>query len=126
MEAGRGFGGFETSAYVLGWVGYRWRKWTDARDYKPGDEAFAHLAVGSRWRSLQLEIATEFLVGRSAEQPGLELSSGKRRLVQLQPTVGYGLGPGTLEFTALVPIAGMNLPTGVGTSLGYRFAWGAL
>ena len=126
LEAGQGFGSFGTYSYVVGWVGYRWRERNDAIDYKPGDEVFGHLALGTRWRSFQVEIATELMAGRAAEEFGLKLSTAQRRLVQLQPTIGYGVGPGTLEFTALIPVAGKNLPTGVGTSVGYRFIWGTL
>jgi len=126
LEAGQGFGSFGTYSYVVGWVGYRWRERNDVIDYKPGDEVFGHLALGTRWRSFQVEIATELMAGRAAQEFGLKLSTAQRRLVQLQPTIGYSVGPGTFEFTALIPVAGKNLPTGVGTSVGYRFIWGTL
>ena len=126
IEAGRGFPSFGTYSYVLGWIGYRWRERNDVIQYKPGDELFGHLAIGTRWRSLQVELATELMAGRAAEEFGLRLTTAQRRLVQLQPTIGYSLGPGTFEFTTLIPIAGKNLPTGVGTSLGYRLIWGTL
>ncbi len=125
VEAGHGIPGLGTYTYVLGWIGYRWRERNDNIGYKPGDEVFGHLAVGSRWQSFNFELATELMRGRAAEQFGLRLSSAQRRLVQLQPTVGYGVGPGTLELTALVPVGGKNLPTGIATSLGYRFMWGS-
>ncbi|UCD25450.1 MAG: hypothetical protein JSW51_05915 [Gemmatimonadota bacterium] len=124
LEAGRGVPGIGTYSYMMGWVGYRWRERNDKIGYKPGDEVFGHLAVGSRWRSFNFELATELMLGRSAEQFGLALSTAQRRLVQLQPTVGYNLGAGTFELAVLIPVAGKNLPTGVATSLGYRLAWG--
>jgi hypothetical protein len=109
---------------VLGWVGYRWRDRNQQTERKPGDEVFAHFAIGSRWRSFHVEIATDLLFGQSSELLGLELPSDSRRLRQVQPTIGYGVGPGTFEATALIPIAGKNLPSGPGGSLGYRLTWG--
>jgi len=125
LEAGQGFGGTDLTGYVLGWVGYRWRERNDETGRKPGDEAFAHAGLGVRWRSWHVELAAEVMSGRPSERFGLELDTGRRQLLQIQPTLGFDLGRGTFEITAAVPLAGKNLPTGPGVSLGYRFAWGA-
>jgi hypothetical protein len=125
VEAGQGFGGLDVTGYALGWIGYRWRERNDETDRKPGDELFAHAAFGVRWRAWHVELAAEIMSGQPSERFGLELETGRRQLLQIQPTLGYDLGRGTFEITAAVPLAGKNLPTGPGVSLGYRFTWGA-
>ncbi|HEX9727261.1 MAG TPA: hypothetical protein VGA37_02005 [Gemmatimonadales bacterium] len=123
LESGVGFGGGAVQ-YLTGWVGYRRRFENAARDRKPGDELFAHLAVGGRVYGLHLELAAEALRGGTPEQLGFAVPGSSRDLFQLSPTIGSRVGPGTLEATALVPIAGANLPTGPAGSVGYRIAWG--
>lgn len=123
LESGKAIG-FTTTGYVLGWVGYRWRELNERTGRKPGNEVFTHLAVGGRWRSLHAELGLELLFGGTPTQGGLELPGTRRRLGQLQPTVGYQLGRGAIEFTALLPLTGRNLPSGSGGSVGYRFSWG--
>lgn len=120
VEAGRGFSG---SLYALGWVGRRWREANGGLSRKPGDEWFAHGAAGGAWRGVRAELAVELLLGGAPEFFGIALTSGQRRMVQLQPTVGYGVGPGSLDVTALVPLRGRNLPAGPGVSVGYRVSW---
>jgi hypothetical protein len=109
--------------YVSGWVGYRWR--TENRDAarEPGDEAYAHLALGAFAGDLIFELAADGLRGRAPFAQGVRLDGERRRLVQLIPTIGYELGPGRMEFTSQVPLFGKNLPSAVGISIGYRMAW---
>lgn len=114
-----------TQAYLMGWVGYRWRELNPSRSRKPGNELFAHLAAGASWRGLRAELGSELLLGEAPRQLGVEVPASRRRLLQLQPTVGYAVGRSTVEFTALIPLAGRSLPTGPGASVGYRFGWGA-
>lgn len=122
VETGKAFSG--VPVYVMGWIGYRWRTLNAEAEREPGDERFAHAAVGGTLSSFHVELAAEFMSGLTPRQQDLELPSARRRLVQLTPTVGYQLGRGAIEFTALVPLAGRNLPSGPGASVGYRFAWG--
>lgn len=122
LESGKAFSG--VPVYVMGWIGYRWRTLNASAQREPGDERFAHLAVGGTLRSFHVEVAGEFMSGLTPRQQGFALSASRRRLVQLTPTIGYQLGRGALEFTALLPLAGRNLPSGPGASVAYRFAWG--
>ncbi len=122
LEAGGQLGSLPL--YVTGWVGYRWRTENEEAARKPGDEGFAHLALGAFAGDFILELAADGLYGRAPVAQGITLAGERRRLLQLIPTVGYELGPGRLEFTSQVPVYGRSLPSGVGMSIGYRFAWG--
>ena len=39
-------------------------------------------------------------------------------------TIGWSVGPGSLEFGGQIPLSGRNLPTGPGLGLGYLLTWG--
>ena len=122
LESGHAF--HMKGLYVLGWSGVRRRFLNRESDRKPGDERFLHAAMGRQVARLRVEVATDFLTGQAPRQVGLELPTARRRLLQLAPTVVRPLGRGTLEFTAVVPLVGRNLPTGPGFSTGYRREWG--
>lgn len=124
LETGWAFGDV-LPVYLLGWVGYRWRALNSDIDRKPGDERFAHVAAGGARGAFHVELAAEVLNGVAPRQLGIELLTARRRLVQLQPTLAYQVGRGAVEITALLPLAGRNLPSGPGTSIGYRISWGA-
>jgi hypothetical protein len=122
LESGRGFDDFPL--YVSGWVGYRWRGENVAAARKPGNERFAHLAVGGSLGALSWEVGADGLWGTAPLASGILLSQDLRRLIQILPTLGYGVGPGRLEVTTQIPVSGRNLPFGVGLSVGYRTTWG--
>ncbi|MGY8779912.1 MAG: transporter [Longimicrobiales bacterium] len=119
-----GWTSFDSPVYVVGWVGYRWRSENKGVEYEPGDELFAHAAVGGSAGSLHWELGVDALWGGDLVEQGVRLPSASRRLVQLLPTIGTELGFGTLEITAPIPITGRNLPVANGVSVGYRYAWG--
>ena len=52
-------------------------------------------------------------------------SEGRKRRVQVTPSVGYQTGPGVLEAGVRVPLAGRNLPAGPAIVLGYFFTFEA-
>ena len=110
--------------YVAGWVGHRWRGENTDERLRPGNEWFAHATVGGAVGRLSAQLAVDAMWGGAPIDQGLELTSSRRRLVQLVPTVGADLGPGRLELTTPIDVAGRNLPAGVGFSLGYRAVWG--
>ena len=111
--------------YMVGWVGYRWRGKNERTGYLPGDERFGHLAVGGSVGALALEIGADGLWGGAPEVDGRRLADAEaRRFFQIVPTVGYGVGPGTVEVSVQIPLAGRNLPTGAGIGVGYRTTWG--
>ena len=111
--------------YVAGWAGYRWRGLSEVRFSEPGEEAFAHLAVGGAFRDLTLELGADALWGQAPTVSGLTLADDEaRRMFQLVPTVGYPVGPGKVEVSGQFPLAGRNLPNGVGVAVSYRTTWG--
>lgn len=114
----------ERPIYAVGWVGYRWRAENKKVEYEPGNEVFAHAALGGTLAALHLELGVDALWGASLVEQGIMLSSAKRRLVQLLPTVGTEVAGGNLEVTMPISVTGRNLPVSRGVSLGYRLAWG--
>ena len=119
-----GWSSSDQSIYAVGWVGYRWRSENTKVEYEPGDEVFAHAAVGGALGAFHVELGVDALWGASLIEQGLELPSAKRRLVQLLPTIGTDVGLGSLELTVPISVSGKNLPVSRGMSLGYRMPWG--
>ncbi|MBT8336057.1 MAG: transporter, partial [Gemmatimonadetes bacterium] len=122
VETGRSVGALPI--YWVGWLGYRWRFENETADREPGDEWFAHAAVGGGIGRFSWEIGSDVLRGRAPRAQGFSLDNEQRRLVLLVPTVGYGFGPGRLEATVQHPLSGRNLPAATGLSIGYRALWG--
>jgi hypothetical protein len=110
--------------YVMGWVGFRWRGENTEAARRPGAERFGHLAVGGWAGDFTWEVAADGMWGKSPLASGILLTSERRRLVQILPTVGYKIGPGRLEATGQLPLSGRVLPAATGLSVGYRLQWG--
>lgn len=110
--------------YLVGWAGYRIRGENQDAGREPGDEAFAHFGVGGQLGAVAWEVASDWMWGAAPLAQGVELTSETRRLVQLVPTLGVPIARGDLEVASQIPVAGRNLPAGVGVSIGYRLAWG--
>lgn len=121
-EAGTAFSG--VPVYVLGWIGYRWREATANAERRPGNERFVHAALGGGHGTLRWEVASDAMWGAAPERLGIRVPSARRHLVQLAPTVGYGVGPGAVDLTTTIPLRGKNLPTGPAVSVGYRLGLG--
>ena len=119
-----GWAGDGLPVYLVAWVGYRWRGENEVAGFQPGDERFAHAAVGGRAGRVSLELGVDALWGGPPNEQGLTLEGARRRLVQLLPTVGAEVAGGRLELTTPIAFSGRNLPAGLGVSLGYRAAWG--
>ena len=120
VETGHAFAG--TRSYIMAWYGYRRRTENVRASRTPGDERFAHLALGASVGTTHLELAADHLFGAPPRQLGFIVNS-PRRILQLAPTVGRPVGIGVLEATLVVPLAGRNLPTGAALAVGYRVHW---
>lgn len=121
LEAGYSF--YPFPAYMMGWIGYRWRETNDETSWKPGDESFAYLAAGGTLLRAQWKVALEGWRGESPVIQGFSIPSARREMLQVFPTVGWPIGPGALELGVRVPLAGRNLPTGPAVVLGYFTRW---
>ena len=119
-----GWSPIDRPIYLVGWVGYRWRAENKKVEYEPGNEIFAHAALGGTLARFHLELGVDALWGANLVEQGIVLPSAKRRLVQLLPTVGTEVRGGSLEVTVPISVGGRNLPVSRGVSLGYRMAWG--
>ncbi|MDZ7780636.1 MAG: hypothetical protein U5R14_12005 [Gemmatimonadota bacterium] len=119
-----GWAPVESPFYVSGWAGYRWRSENTDTEHQPGDEVFAHLAIGGTLGVLGWELGVDGLWGGTPVDQGLRLSSQDRQLIQIVPTIASFVGPGNLEITAPIPVSGRNLPASYGLSVGYRIGWG--
>jgi hypothetical protein len=122
LESGHWFQ--DRSLYLMGWVGYRWREENSDALRDPGDEAFGHLAVGGSVGDFSWEVSGDGLWGWAPVIQGLLLENNARRLVQILPTASWALGPGRMEATGQIPVAGRSLPVGYALSIGYRLTWG--
>lgn len=122
LETGRAFRG--GTLYLLGWLGYRWRFGETTARRIPGDETFAHVALGGSAGALRWELAAEGLLGRTPTEQGLQLATDRRRLLQISPNLAWSAaGPGELNIGLQLPLAGRNLPADPGMSIGYRWTW---
>lgn len=112
-------------AYVMGWVGYRWRETNLESERKPGDERLVYVAAGGSVDRFQWKIAVDGQIGRPPLRTdfNLTLERDRRELVQLIPIVGWRTGPGTIEAGVRVPLHGRNLPAGPVFTLGYFLTW---
>jgi hypothetical protein len=109
--------------FLVGGAGYRWRFGESASGRRPADEWFGRVAVGGRKSVLRWELALEGLRGGAPVQQGVELVTDSRRMLQLAPTLALSSGPGELDLTIQLPLAGRNLPSDAGLGLGYRLVW---
>lgn len=123
LEVGKSL--YPWPVYVMGWVGYRWRETNTSIQRKPGDERLFYLAAGGSAGRFRWKLALDGLFGRPPIRTSfnLPLENDRRELVQIIPTIGWRVGPGTLEAGARLPIHGQNLPAGPIFTLGYFVSW---
>ena len=116
--------------YVAGWTGYRWREENEEIGRDPGNEWVFYAAAGGNVRRLRWKAAVDGLFGQSSIDTRSGFEFAPRELVQLIPTVGWPLGPGTIEASARIPLHGRStrsdrLPASPTFSLGYFWTWDA-
>jgi len=114
--------------YVAGWTGYRWREVNEEIARDPGDEWIFYAAVGGSAHRLQWKVAVDGLFGRPSFDTRTGFEFAPRELVQLTPSVGWPVGPGTIEASARIPVHGRStrsdrLPAGPTFTLGYFLTW---
>ncbi|MFQ5690153.1 MAG: hypothetical protein ACE5HQ_07765 [Gemmatimonadota bacterium] len=122
LELGHSF--YPLPMYVSGWVGYRFRQKNEKAFRDPGDEKFAYVAIGGSFaRSFTWKLAGEGLWGLAPVIDGVSVPSGRRKILEILPTLGHKMGPGNIEIGGRFPFSGRNLPAGPSVTGGYFFAW---
>lgn len=116
-EVGHSF--WPRSVYVMGWLGYRWREENteSLRDF--GNEVFGFVQVGGQVGPIGYKVALDGWDGASGVVEGLAIPSFQRELIQLQSTLSYPAGPGSVEAGARFALGGKNLPAGTAFLLQY-------
>jgi len=116
--------------YVQGWGGYRWRERNDEIGRDPGNEGLFYLAAGGSVRRFQWKLAVDGFLGESStRQTGAgRLQVPARELVQVIPSLGWQIGPGTLQAKARFPVHGQStranqLPASPTVVVGYFLSW---
>ena len=109
--------------YLAGWVGYRWREENTLARKDFGDEVFYFAQVGGRLGRLGYKLALDGWDGAAGVTEGISVPGFQRDLVQLQPSLTYGVGPGQLEAGARFALGGRNLPAGTALMLQYFTRW---
>lgn len=123
-EVGHSF--WPRSLYVMGWVGYRWREANLERRVDWGDEAFFYAAFGGTAAGvINYKFSIEGWDGAAPLIEGIELENASREMLQITPSIGYGVGPGVVELGSRVPLAGQNLLAGPAIVAGYFFRFGS-
>jgi len=111
--------------YVTAWAGYRWREENPETTTKPGDERLFYVAAGGSVDPFTWKLAVDGLFGRPPVRTDFDLvlENDRRELVQIIPTVGWNVGPGTIEAGVRVPVHGRRFPAGPTLTLGYFWTW---
>ena len=109
--------------YMAGWVGYRWRRENTQSRKDFGNERFYFAQVGGRVRGVGYRLALDGSDGAPGVTEGIRVPSFQRDLVQLQPSLLYDVGFGTVEAGARLALTGRNIPTGTAVMIQYFSRW---
>ena len=121
-EAGHSF--WPRSAYVSGWVGYRWREENLASLKDHGDELFYLVQAGAQAGRWGCRITLDGWDGAAGITEGVWVPSFQRDLVQLQPSLLREIGPGEAELGVRFSLHGRNIPAGTTIVSRYFVRWG--
>ena len=120
-ELGHSF--WPRSLHLSGWIGHRWREANheSLKDY--GDEVFWHAQLGGELGPLGYRLAVDGWDGAAGVAEGVPIPSFQRDLVQIQPSILRGAGPGQVELGARFAVRGRNLPRGTALMAQYFTRW---
>ncbi len=121
-EAGHSF--WPRSAYVSGWVGYRWREENRESLKDHGEELFYLVQAGARAGRWGCRITLDGWDGAAGITEGVWVPSFQRDLVQLQPSLLREIGPGEAELGVRFSLHGRNIPAGTTIVSRYFVRWG--
>jgi hypothetical protein len=118
--------GFAHGKYVLqGWGGRRWRAENTEAARRPGNEWFGYLSGSVAVGQARVRLAAQMLRGSPYETLGVTVTTSRREMFELFPSVSTVFGPGQVEIGARLPVAGRNLPSGNAITLSYTLPWGS-
>ena len=120
-EVGHSF--WPRSAYLSGWLGYRWREANVQSLKDHGNELFYYVQAGGRVGRWGLRVALDGWDGASGVTEGVRVPSFQRDLVQLQPSVLRQIGPGEAELGVRFTLHGRNIPAGTTFVSRYFTRW---
>lgn len=100
-------------------MGYRWRDKNEESLEDFGDERFFLVQTGGEWRGVGIHLTAEGWDGETPVIEGVSLPNAEREMLQLTPSVSYGIGPGDVRLGARFSLAGQNLPAGTAFTAGY-------
>lgn len=114
--------------YVSGWAGYRWREENEEISRAIGNEWVFNAAAGGSFDRFQWKMSVDGLFGKSSIDTQTGFVFAPRELVQLIPSVGWKIGPGTVQLGARIPVHGQStrsdrLPASGTITLGYFLTW---
>lgn len=121
LEGGHSF--YPLPVYAQAWVGYRWREENEEIRRDPGDERFVRVAVGGEAGRLSWEAAFEGLWGLTPTVEDIPIQTEERKLLEFVPTLGWAVGPATLEVGGKFDFDGRNFPEGPTFSAGAFVPW---
>ena len=121
-EVGHSF--WPRTAYLSGWIGYRWREENreSLKDY--GDELFYFVQGGAGVGRWGWRIVVDGWDGGAGVTEGIRVPSFQRDLVQLQPSLLREIGPGEAELGVRFSLRGRNIPAGSTVVARYFMRWG--
>lgn len=126
VEVGKSL--YPVPMYVAGWAGYRWREENQEIARNPGNEWIFNTAAGGTLNRFEWKVAVDAVLGRPSVDTRTGFEFASRELVQLIPTVGWNLGPGSVQVGIRVPVHGQStrsdrLPASPTFTLGYFLSW---
>jgi len=114
--------------YVAGWTGFRWREENEEIRRDPGNEWLFHFAIGGAIDRFEWKAAVDGLFGNESVGTLTGFEFAARELVEVTPTVGWQIGPGSVEAGVRIPVHGQStrsdrLPSSPTVTVGYLLDW---
>ena len=111
-----GYSNPKGNIYTAFWLGYRWRFENQESLILPGNEFFSLLKIGTKFNKFSLDGTLEFLDGSAPRSQGLRIPSGKKRIFQFSPRVGYSFKFAVVNLGFRMPLRGRNFASGPSVS----------
>lgn len=120
-EVGHSF--WPRSAYLSGWVGYRWREENTESLKDHGNELFYLVQAGGAVGRWGYRVSLDGWDGGPGITEGVWVPGFQRDLLQLQPSLLREVGPGEAELGVRIALQGRNIPAGTTFVSRYFTRW---